>query len=96
VSVTVNNRFGILLAERRMKEHRDSPSSEISEETGISRPTLQACANDTVRSFDIPVIDGLCQYFGMLLGELFEYIEGNSILLKKREKRNKPLGSQCE
>lgn len=70
----INNRFGILLAEKRVKERRNIPLSEVASETKISRPTLQAWASNTVTRFDMPVIDALCKYFGVQPGELFEYI----------------------
>jgi putative transcriptional regulator len=73
--VTVNNRFAILLAEKRVKERRNISLAEISEETGISRRALYAWENNSVTRFDVPVIDALCKYFGIKPGDLFEYIE---------------------
>ena len=70
----INNRFGILLAEKRVKERRNIPLSEVASDTGISRPTLQAWASNTVTRFDMPVINALCKYFGVQPGELFEYL----------------------
>lgn len=75
MSVTVNNRFAILLAEKRIKERRNISLAEISDEIGISRKTLYAWENNTVTRFDVPVIDALCQYFGVKPGDLFEYID---------------------
>lgn len=74
MKVPIDNRFSILLAEKRMKAKRNIPISEVSEETGISRPTLQAWANNTVTRFDLSVIEGLCQYFEVNLSDLLEYI----------------------
>ncbi|NOH04678.1 MAG: helix-turn-helix transcriptional regulator [Chloroflexi bacterium] len=74
MNVTVNNRFGILLAEKRMKERRPISLSEIAEITGISRKTLYAWENNKVNRFDVPVINALCEYFGIEPGELFEYV----------------------
>ena len=75
MSVTVNNRFAILLAEKRIKERRNISLAEISEEIGVSRRALYAWENNTVTRFDVPVIDALCKYFGIKPGDLFEYIE---------------------
>jgi putative transcriptional regulator len=75
MSVTVNNRFGILLAEKRIKERRNISLAEISDEIGISRKTLYAWENNTVTRFDVPVIDALCKYFGVNPGDLFEYLD---------------------
>ena len=70
MKVPINNRFGILLAEKRMREKRRISLTEVHEETGISRPTLQAWENNTVTRFDLPVIEALCKYFGVSLSEL--------------------------
>ncbi|HNE03588.1 MAG TPA: helix-turn-helix transcriptional regulator [Anaerolineales bacterium] len=75
MSVTVNNRFAILLAEKRIKERRNISLAEVADEIGISRKTLYAWENNTVTRFDVPVIDALCQYFSVKPGDLFEYIE---------------------
>jgi putative transcriptional regulator len=74
MKVPINNRFGILLAEKRMKEKRRISLTEVHQETGISRPTLQAWENNTVTRFDLSVIEALCQYFGVSLSELLEYV----------------------
>lgn len=71
----INNRFGILLAEKSMKERRRIPISEVTEKTGITWKTLQQWANNTVTRFDAPVIEGLCRYFKCTPGELLEYVE---------------------
>lgn len=70
----INNRFGILLAEKRIKEKRRIAISEVAKETGISRQSLQAWENNTVTRFDVPVMDALCAYFGCGPGDLFEYV----------------------
>ena len=75
MSVAINNRFAILLAERQMKERRNIPLSEVAEATGVSRRALYAWENNNVNRFDVPVIDALCQYFGVKPGDLFEYVE---------------------
>jgi putative transcriptional regulator len=74
MNVPINNRFGILLAEKRMNEKRNISLSEVATKTGISRPTLVAWQNNTVTRFDLPVIEALCQYFEARLSDLLEYI----------------------
>lgn len=74
MNVPINNKFGILLAQKRMNEKRNISLSEVAKETGISRPTLVAWANNTVTRFDLSVIEGLCQYFEVNLSDLLEYI----------------------
>ncbi len=72
----VNNRFAILLGEKRVKEKRNIPLTEIAEATGISYPTLLAWASNRVARYDVPVIDALARYFQIKnIGELLEYIE---------------------
>jgi putative transcriptional regulator len=74
MNVTVNNRFGILLAEKQKEERRNIPLAEVSDATGVSRRALYAWENNSVRRFDEPIINALCHYFGLSPGELFEYV----------------------
>jgi DNA-binding Xre family transcriptional regulator len=83
MDVTVNNRFAVLLAEKRMKEKRSIPLTEVSEATGIPHKTLFAWANNAVTRFDVHVIDAICKYFGVKPGDLFEYIEDDPPKKKK-------------
>lgn len=71
----INNRFGILLAEKRIREKRRIAISEVSKITGIARQSLQSWENNTVTRFDLPVMDKLCKYFGVTPGELFEFVD---------------------
>lgn len=73
MDVPINNKFGVLLADKRAKAKRNISLSEVAEETEISRPTLVAWANNTVTRFDLPVIEKLCEYFGVGLSDLLEY-----------------------
>ena len=75
MNVAINNRFGILLAQKRGQEKRNIPLSEVSEATGLPPKTLFAWANNTVSRFDVHVINAICKYFGVQPGELFEYVE---------------------
>jgi putative transcriptional regulator len=85
MNVTVNNRFGVLLAEKRIKERRNIPLAEVAESTGISRQTLYAWENNKVNRFDVPVINALCQYFGIEPGSLFEYVPDEDDPPKKKK-----------
>lgn len=76
--LVINNRFGLLLAQKRIKEKRRISLSEVAAVTGINRQSLTAWENNTVTRFDLPVIDALCKYFECQPGELFEYIEAES------------------
>jgi putative transcriptional regulator len=85
MNVTVNNRFAILLAEKRVKERRNISLQEIAEKTGVSRRALYAWENNRVNRFDVPVINALCQYFDIEPGELFEYVPDEAPPAKKKK-----------
>ncbi|MFZ5887913.1 MAG: helix-turn-helix domain-containing protein [Chloroflexota bacterium] len=74
MNVAINNRFGILLAEKRVQEKRNIPLSEVAHETGIPYKTLYGWQNNTVTRFDVHVINAICKYFGVKPGELFDYV----------------------
>ena len=73
MDMPIDNKFGVLLAEKRAKEKRNISLLEVLKETGVSRPSLSAWANNTVTRFDLSVIEKLCQYFGVSLSDLLEY-----------------------
>jgi len=75
MDMTINNRFAVLLAEKRVQERRNIPLSEIAAATGIPRQTLYAWENNGVTRYDAHVIDALCKYFACQPGELFHYVE---------------------
>ena len=74
MNVAINNRFAVLLAEKRVQEKRNIPLSEVSETIKVPAKTLFGWANNTVTRFDAHVIDAICQYFGVKPGDLFEYV----------------------
>ena len=74
MDVTVNNRFSILLAEKRVQEKRNIPLTEVSKVTGIPHKTLFAWANNAVTRFDVHVSNAVCKYFEIKPGDLFEYV----------------------
>ena len=76
----INNRFGILLAQKRITEKRRISLSEVSKVTGISRQSLQAWENNTVTRFDLPIMDALCTYFNVGPDRLFEFINADGII----------------
>ena len=89
MSVAINNRFSVLLAEKRVQAKRNIPLSEVADETGLPPKTLIAWANNTVTRFDVHVIDAICQYFGVQPGELFEYVADQPDSTKKKSSRKK-------
>ena len=85
MSVTVNNKFGVMLAENRAQEKRNIPLAEVSEATGIPTKTLFAWANNAVTRFDVHVIDAICKYFSVKPGDLFEYTEDDPPPAKRKK-----------
>lgn len=75
--MTVNNRFGILLAEKRITEKRNIPLAEVEQMTGIPRKTLYAWQNNKVTRYDATIINSLCRYFACEPGNLFHYVPDN-------------------
>lgn len=73
MNVPINNKFGVLLAEKQAREKRNISLIEVSNATGVSRPTLTSWAKNTVTRFDLPVIEALCEYFQVSLSDLLEY-----------------------
>jgi putative transcriptional regulator len=87
MSVAINNRFSVLLAEKRVQAKRNIPLSEVAAEIGLPPKTLFAWANNTVTRFDVHVIDAICQYFGVQPGELFEYVDNPPPSNKKASRK---------
>jgi len=81
----INNRFAVLLAEKRVKERRNISLQEVAEETGISRQALYKWENNKVNRFDVPVIDALCRYFGVEPGALFQYVADDPLPTRKKK-----------
>lgn len=62
------SRLKVLLAERNIK------ISRVSNDTGISRTTLTALAQNTSKGVQFETIDTLCQYLGIKISDFFEYV----------------------
>lgn len=71
----INNRFGILLAEKSKEEKRNISLQEVEDATGIRRQTLYKWKNNNLDRVEMRVLDALCKYFKIQPGELFEYVE---------------------
>ncbi len=69
----ISNRFGVLLAEKRIKEKRNISLAEVSEVSGVPRKTLFAWLKNTVTRYDDHVLDALCEYFSCEVGDLLEW-----------------------
>ena len=62
------NHLPTLLAERRLKV------ADAVRATGVSRTTLYKIYDDQSSRIDFDTIDKLCEYLGVRVGELFEYV----------------------
>jgi len=83
--VAVNNKFGVLLAQKRAQEKRNISLSEVAKVTGVARRTLYAWQNNKTQRFDAPVINALSHYFELRdIGELLEYIDDPPAPKKKK------------
>ena len=87
--VPVKNKFGILLAEKRIRDKDTLPLSRVATETGIARRTLYAWQSNKVDRFDAYIIDRLCQYFGVTIADLLEYVPGKPAEIPKKKTARK-------
>ena len=74
MAVAINNRFGVLLAEKSKQEKRNISLQEVEEATGISRQALYKWKNNSIERFEMRVLNALCKYFEIAPGVLFEYV----------------------
>ena len=56
-----------LMGERKLK------ISDVARETGLHRNTVTLLYQETATRIDLDAIDALCRYFGVPVGELFEF-----------------------
>jgi len=52
--------------------------AEVARETGINKNTIHRLYNETITRIDIEVIEILCRYLGVEVGELFELVNDKS------------------
>lgn len=64
-----------LIAEKEFQEGRRVTMEEISQATGIHRTTVSKIANNKGYNATTDVLDKLCEYFGVELGQVAEYIK---------------------
>ena len=67
----ITNRFMELLAAKARREGRGKISiSQVIEETGLSRGTVDGYVHNTITRYDAHVILALCDYLGCQPGDL--------------------------
>ncbi len=60
--------FARLMGERKLK------ISDVARDTGINRGTLTRLYYETAERIELDVLDQLCDYFGVELGDLLERV----------------------
>ncbi|HCU8113036.1 TPA: helix-turn-helix transcriptional regulator, partial [Staphylococcus aureus] len=63
----IQSRLSVLMAERGLK------ISDLYEETGISKTTLMAVAENTGKGVQFDTVDKLCNFLGVTPCEFFDY-----------------------
>ena len=58
-----------LMGERKLK------ISDVARETGLHRNTVTLLYQETATRIDLEAVDALCRYFGVPVGELFEFMD---------------------
>lgn len=62
-----------LMGERKLK------ISDVARDTGLHRNTITLLYQETANRVDIDALDALCRYFGVGVGDLFEFIDGPAL-----------------
>lgn len=58
-----------LMGERKLK------ISDVARDTGLHRNTITLLYQETANRVDIDALNTLCKYFGVNVGDLFEFID---------------------
>jgi putative transcriptional regulator len=64
-----------LIAEKGFQEGRRVTLEEVAKETGVHRTTLSKIANQKGYKTNTEVLDKLCEFFGVEVGQVAEYLE---------------------
>ena len=67
---TLQSNINVLVAQKGQQERRKLTLFTVAEETGISKNTLYAIANNTIERYPKDTLVKLCEYFGCGIGEL--------------------------
>jgi len=68
-SILIRCNLSRILGEKRLKV------AEVARDTGINKNTIHRLYNESVTRIDIEVIDVLCRYLDIQIGDLFELVE---------------------
>ena len=67
-----------LLAEKGFRENRRVTLDEVSKATGVHRTTLSKIANQRGYNTTTDILDKLCEFFEVQVGEVAQYVEVKS------------------
>ncbi len=70
----IRYRLKELIANKGFQEGRRVTLEEVAKETGIHRTTLSKVANQKGYKTNTEVLDKLCRFFGVELGQVAEYL----------------------
>ena len=70
-SILIRCNLSRILGEKRLKV------AEVARDTGINKNTIHRLYNESVTRIDIEVIDILCRYLNIQIGDLFELVDDN-------------------
>ena len=66
----MRNNFQVLLARKAQHEHRRIALAEVARTTGLSRYTLTAIADNTIREYPADTLARLCEYLTCDISDL--------------------------
>ena len=69
----IRYRLSELLAEKKFRDGKRVTAEDVSKATGIHRGTLSKMANQRANT-TVEVLDKLCRYFDVSIGEVVEYV----------------------
>lgn len=67
-------RINVLRAEKELQEGRKITFRDLTEETGLSMATINRILNGQSKQISFDTLNALCQYFGVGIGEVLEYV----------------------
>jgi len=73
-SLVLRFRLKELIAEKQFKDKKRLTMGDVADATGVHRMTLSKIANHPGYNTSSDVIDKLCSYFRVPIGELIEHI----------------------
>lgn len=70
----IRYRLKELIADKQFKEQRRITLEEVAQATGIHRTTLSKLSNQIGYNTTTDVLDKLCAYFGVEIGEVVNHV----------------------